>query len=1145
MRRSRGDLPALVYQIPHGEALMSQSAVASSGPNISGNVSLAAVLIFAVFGLLGCGGTSSILQGSTDTSASSRVKGRVLGGQQPLSGATIQLYAVGTTGDASSATPLITTILTTSDGSGQMNSNANAGNANNSLPPGSFTISGDYTCTSASSEVYFVARGGNPGLTSGTNNTDISLMAALGQCGNLAGSTTIVVNELTTISTINSLLNFMNSYANVGSGTGDATQLQSAFFLVNEYTNASNGTVPGPALPTGYSASSTALQTLGDIVATCVNSSGGVAGDGSPCGTLFTLATMSGGKAPTDTVGAILNILDQPTVNVGQIYGLLPANGPFQPTLSTTPANWYLPITSNNATQLVFIVPPSDTALAASISPAVAVAIADASGNIQTSATNAVTLAIGANPSGGTLSGTRIVDVVNGVATFSNLSINNAGAGYTLTANGAGLPTATSTPFSVPLPAITSITITPQTQTLFLGTSQQFDAVATYGDGSSQDVTATARWTSSEPSYATVSASGLVQGVAAGDSSISASIGSISSSADVTVSASNTGVTVLDDLTDSRLMLFWPGDGSLVSYFGTRNSDGSIAAINGMTVTGANQQSNSFTFDSEGRESTGVLSDGTLLGFDWSSPSNPTLAILPPGQSSAETVQWIATASDSAAAQSAPRHAGIQTYGSLAIPEPAAGTAPPELAQVYVTADYGWGKVPEDDAFVIINLEYPFSAESVPATSFGNGSGIYYVDLPTGPTSLTPAALQSSAASALSTICNLPIPLSAALLCGPEAPACAAVVTALQYTCKAQKGINGFYSAVNFLNGLVPPTVTADATVNGYGPLSAYRTSTSAYSFEADTTFKINGVNVSPASPTIDVGETIPLGAYATWQDSDGAAHPITSSALRWSWSPNPSDAYLSVAPDGTADSVGFPSTNRLGVAIAYVSGINPTPSAMPDTVKATEAHVNVSGTSSVVVEMPMIYGLAGEADGLTELVAINPTTGNETPVLTEIGTETSFDFPAVTAFGNGVYYFYESNSSNTFQLSSVDTNAGSPSVSAIGGPIASYPPFGLQFDSSSGNIYGLAEEADGLTELVAINPTTGNATPVLTEIGTKTSFDFPAQTAFGDGVYYFYESNSSNTFQLSSVDTNASAPSVSAIGSTVANYPFGLQFGP
>jgi len=275
--------------------------------------------------------------------AGTRLAGSVVGGQNPVGGSLIQLYAAGSTGDASVATPLIRATVTTSDGTGVKNRNANAGNANNTLPTGSFTITGNYTCPSASSEVYLVATGGNPGLGTGTN-ANIALMTALGQCGNLSSSTFVVLNELTTVSTIAALSNFIASYPNVGSSSSDASLLQTAFSLVNQYTNIANGTVPGPALHAGYSASSLAVQTLADIVAACINSTGGVAGDGSACGQLFTQATMSPSPAPTDTVAAIVNILHQPTVNVAPIFALLPANGPFEPTLPTLPANWVLSI---------------------------------------------------------------------------------------------------------------------------------------------------------------------------------------------------------------------------------------------------------------------------------------------------------------------------------------------------------------------------------------------------------------------------------------------------------------------------------------------------------------------------------------------------------------------------------------------------------------------------------------------------------------------------------------------------------------------------------------------------------------------------------------------------------------------------------
>ena len=64
------------------------------------------------------------------------------------------------------------------------------------------------------------------------------------------------------------------------------------------------------------------------------------------------------------------------------------------------------------------------------------VAVEDANGNIETSdnATQ-VSLAIGTNPASGTLSGGSAVTVASGIATFSGLSINTAGTGYTLTAS--------------------------------------------------------------------------------------------------------------------------------------------------------------------------------------------------------------------------------------------------------------------------------------------------------------------------------------------------------------------------------------------------------------------------------------------------------------------------------------------------------------------------------------------------------------------------------------------------------------------------------------------------------------------------------------------------------------------------------------
>jgi alpha-tubulin suppressor-like RCC1 family protein len=62
-----------------------------------------------------------------------------------------------------------------------------------------------------------------------------------------------------------------------------------------------------------------------------------------------------------------------------------------------------------------------------------------------------LTVALGANPSGGTLSGNATVNARDGVATFNGLSVDRPGSGYTLTAAASGLAAATSSSFTVHL----------------------------------------------------------------------------------------------------------------------------------------------------------------------------------------------------------------------------------------------------------------------------------------------------------------------------------------------------------------------------------------------------------------------------------------------------------------------------------------------------------------------------------------------------------------------------------------------------------------------------------------------------------------------------------------------------------------------
>jgi streptogramin lyase len=74
--------------------------------------------------------------------------------------------------------------------------------------------------------------------------------------------------------------------------------------------------------------------------------------------------------------------------------------------------------------------------------------IEDQFGNLVTTATNAVSVSFANNPTGATLGGTLTVTASQGVATFSGLTINKIGSGYTLNVSSSGLSSAVTSPIN-------------------------------------------------------------------------------------------------------------------------------------------------------------------------------------------------------------------------------------------------------------------------------------------------------------------------------------------------------------------------------------------------------------------------------------------------------------------------------------------------------------------------------------------------------------------------------------------------------------------------------------------------------------------------------------------------------------------------
>jgi hypothetical protein len=154
-------------------------------------------------------------------------------------------------------------------------------------------------------------------------------------------------------------------------------------------------------------------------------------------------------------------VADQALSSDGE-YALASAAGPVEPQwtwsfqqLSTWLAD-AVELKPQTATHLVFVVQPSSTLLPGStIAPAVQVVALDDQGNRVTGFTGPITIAIdhdGSPLKNAQLSGTKTATPANGVASFSNLSIDQVGMGYTLQATATNLNGVTSNPFNVTVP---------------------------------------------------------------------------------------------------------------------------------------------------------------------------------------------------------------------------------------------------------------------------------------------------------------------------------------------------------------------------------------------------------------------------------------------------------------------------------------------------------------------------------------------------------------------------------------------------------------------------------------------------------------------------------------------------------------------
>jgi len=299
----------------------------------------AALLAFSSLSLglfTGCGATTSF----SGPTASSNISGKVYGGQQPLAGSLVTVWAIGMAGYGSPATNLAST---TSDNDG------------------AFSID-SYTCPAPAggdTQVYITAQGGSP--TPGDNNGNIALAAGLGTCSS-AQNDLVDINEVTTAVTAFALGQFFTTSLGTPStinkgfyaddfGT-DPADLAS-FSLSNTATIPMLAYLPGGTVNLNTAATSTApainieaakIYSIANTLSACVNDSYDsttMAFDN--CASLFSYTQQPFGSTltPTDTLQAAVEMALYPWNNVSALFELAPKQSPFAGLpLTPEPNDW-------------------------------------------------------------------------------------------------------------------------------------------------------------------------------------------------------------------------------------------------------------------------------------------------------------------------------------------------------------------------------------------------------------------------------------------------------------------------------------------------------------------------------------------------------------------------------------------------------------------------------------------------------------------------------------------------------------------------------------------------------------------------------------------------------------------------------------
>jgi len=205
---------------------------------------------------------------------------------------------------------------------------------------------------------------------------------------------------------------------------------------------------------------------------------------------------------------------------------------------------------------------------------------------------------------------------------------------------------------------LVSLAVTPHGPTVPLATSQQFTATGSFDDGSTQDISTTAKWTTSNVSIARVSSAGLVTGAGLGSAAITATAGAVSDTSTAQVDGSSVqGMSVVPvskiangTRVQMRAAAVFQDGGSLevtqtpgIEWSSASSATATVAADSGVVnAVGAGSTTISAKLGSQTGSASLIVSGGTIQALSVA----PNQAMIAPGTT--QNVVALATFSEGA-----------------------------------------------------------------------------------------------------------------------------------------------------------------------------------------------------------------------------------------------------------------------------------------------------------------------------------------------------------------------------------------------------------------------------------------------------------------------------------------------------------------